>query len=172
MIEFHVVWRKIVDFSLVANLNLVPFWTYPLIGRIKTSLWLDKSHLYLKRILLFFIFRYEIMNGFHKINCPSSKCLSRGSFFLEEIKGFVKEDIFKKHLEFRQNFEISQDPNQAWCPKPNCNTVCLKYSSFFCCPKCNGEFCPDCMYVWHPSETCQEYGKKKLKKNFTNTLKI
>ena len=57
-----------------------------------------------------FLYRYEIMKGTYKINCPATKCLLNGTFLLEEIENIAGEYFFKKHLSFRQNLEIGK-PN-------------------------------------------------------------
>ena len=101
------------------------------------------------------------MNGAYKITCPASKCPIEGSFSLEEIQTIVGKDLFEKHMGFRLDTEIAQDSKRAWCPNPDCNTICLKYSLFFCCHKCNEEFCLKCLNTWHPSLTCEEYGNNK-----------
>ena len=107
--------------------------------------------------------RYQIINGAYKITCPDAKCSRKGCFSLNEIVDFVGKDLFEKHMKFRLDTEVAQDSKKAWCPKPDCNTVCLTYGAFFYCPQCQENFCKVCLNIWHGPLTCEEYGKNFFK---------
>lgn len=108
---------------------------------------------------LFEYLKFEIMKGTYTITCPDIKCPNRESFDLEEIEQIAGNYLFQKHKKFRLDSKIAQDSNKAWCPKPDCETICVKNEPFFFCPKCNYEFCNQCQNVKHSFMTCEEYGK-------------
>ena len=89
------------------------------------------------------------------------KCPKNGTFDLMEIEDIVGKDLFEKHAEFCLNVEIGLDSKRAWCPKPDCNTVVngKGLKTQFVCTKCEFEFCSLCFGTWHPSQSCEDYGR-------------
>ena len=116
--------------------------------------------LYCKECLFEYL-KFEIMAGAYEITCPDAACSKKGIFDLLAIEDIVGQELFKKHIEFRLNVDISLDSKRVWCPKPDCNTVVSGngLDPQFVCTKCEFEFCSLCFGAWHPSQSCEDYGK-------------
>ena len=101
------------------------------------------------------------MVGAYKITCPDAACSKKGIFDLLEIEDIAGQELFEKHIEFRLNVDISLDSKRVWCPKPDCNTVVktIGLKTNFLCGKCEFEFCSLCLDAWHPTLSCEDYGK-------------
>lgn len=58
--------------------------------------------------------------------------------------------------------EVHLDPQRAWCPAADCQTVCRIAASQAGapvpveCPACHLTFCSSCKEAWHPQHLCQE----------------
>ena len=98
--------------------------------------------------------RFQIKNGAYVISCLDSKCQQDGSFSWVEIEKLTDEEIFRKHKEFHLKKEVDLDPRRAWCPEPNCDTICkIEFDNpgwtFFSCQSCKNMFCSQCPRGWH-----------------------
>ena len=118
----------------------------------------------------------EIMSRKQEITCPDPLCRNKGIILFQEIKKLVPLTTLKKYEEFLLSYKVAQDDNLTWCPAPNCNTICSKYSkifffgnpSFMSCPTCQKDFCFDCSRYWHPNSTCEENTRKFLQCSLIN----
>ena len=82
--------------------------------------------------------------------------------------------LMARHRTFRLNREVSLDAGRAWCPSPDCDTVCQVGSGStksqlardrpragrgvaVRCPTCNTHFCSLCLCSWpHPGIACKQ----------------
>lgn len=118
-----------------------------------------------------------------QITCPSSDCPNSNSYLIpEQIEELVDKDTFKLYEKIKLDFEVHLDyPNRVWCPRPNCETVCVVSSTELNnlknleenylnknlneqkasrrvpvkCSKCNLTFCLHCRNDYHGSMPCQ-----------------
>ena len=131
---------------------------------------IEKCHCIYCKECLFEYLKFEIMTGAYKITCPDAKCTKYGIFDLLEIEGIAGKELLERHIEFRLDLEISLDSKRAWCPEPDCNTVChwvKGLKTHLVCSKCKFEFCSSCLDAWHSFLSCEDYGKFKCRLFFT-----
>ena len=97
----------------------------------------------------------EISRKTVRIKCPSLAC--KKVLKLEDIKPLASQDYFEKHKTDLEALKVVLDKNQAWCPAPDCSTVCqiTNGSTRGNCAKCAKEFCTQCRKDWHFETTCE-----------------
>ena len=109
----------------------------------------------------------EVTECAYDISCPDPLCEKQGVLQTSDLESAVSRDILDRHRANRLNTEVALDANRAWCPRPDCETIChvcdpqdKDAGASAQCPSCAKEFCAKCSANWHPGETCAQYGQK------------
>lgn len=122
------------------------------------------------------------------------RALTSGSngakFTPQEIKLLVGDEMYSLYKKYKLIMDVDEDPNRTWCPKANCDTICLitkpsvgrlpasaafsikltksaKVSltdgrSSFYCAKCNEVYCTLCRKKWHDKPLCKSSSEAEL----------
>eukprot|EP01103_Thecamoeba_quadrilineata_P001858 TRINITY_DN11720_c0_g1_i1.p1 TRINITY_DN11720_c0_g1~~TRINITY_DN11720_c0_g1_i1.p1 ORF type:complete len:468 (+),score=80.61 TRINITY_DN11720_c0_g1_i1:50-1453(+) len=98
------------------------------------------------------------------MNCPGFKQCGR-TYTDVQVSEHTSAELFKKYLSFRFVSALEKDPNNKWCPKPDCNTPIAvtdpKAPPHLTCPVCTYEFCYKCGKEWHEGKCKKEKLDKK-----------
>jgi hypothetical protein len=94
----------------------------------------------------------QISNGIVNISCPNITC----NVFCtnDEIERITESHTFVRFVKLSINTQVATDSTRAWCPTPDCNTICdimdasssggrFKTEKYCKCPKCQFEFSPE-----------------------------
>ena len=91
---------------------------------------------------------FNITNGkVNKIKCADSSCPAE--YNREDIRKFGSQEIFQKYLKFKENIDVSTNPNLKWCIRPDCNRFLKKGKNNRANCECGYEMCFKCGQVWH-----------------------
>ena len=101
----------------------------------------------------------EILAGSYNISCPDPACAREGQLSLTEVEQLAETQpgLAQRHRHCRLETEVRLDPGRAWCPAPDCETVCHLCpgtSHPVTCPACHTQFCSLCRLAWLPGHTC------------------
>ena len=68
----------------------------------------------------------EILAGSYNIACPDPACAREGQLSLTEVEQLAENQpgLAQRHRHCRLETEVRLDPGRAWCPAPDCETVC------------------------------------------------
>lgn len=155
-------------------------------------------------------------NNLDALVCPDAKCpalkkLEKKKFFFkdhrnssyknrntngaakfasQEIQILAGEEVYSLFKKYKFIREVDEDPNRTWCPKANCDNICVitkpsvgrlpssaafsikltksarvsltdGRSSFFC-DKCNEIYCTVCRQKWHDTPVCKSSSEAEL----------
>lgn len=150
--------------------------------------------------------------------CPSLKKLEKKKFFIrdsrnssfkngynnggakfaaQEIQILAGEEMFNLYKKYKFIKEVDEDPHRTWCPKANCDSICVitrpsvkrlpstaafsikltksarvsltdGRSSFYC-SKCNETYCTVCRQKWHDTLPCKSSSEAELLMVMDNT---
>jgi hypothetical protein len=68
---------------------------------------------------------FNITNGkVIRIKCADTSCSAE--YTREDIRKFGSQEIFEKYLKFKENIDVSTNPNLKWCIRPDCNRFVMK----------------------------------------------
>ena len=101
----------------------------------------------------------EILAGSYNISCPDPACPREAQLSLAEVEHLVEPSLAERHRQARLDTEVRLDPGRAWCPGPDCQTVChlcpgTSQHHPAVCPSCQLQFCSGCLQPWQPGHTC------------------
>lgn len=123
--------------------------------------------------------------GQHKSSSSSNLVGDRNLdnvFSAQEVQLLVDEITFELFKKLKVEYEVDRDPCRVWCPKANCDTICvvtkptvtcvtdtnprartrtasdpLRMSGWpVYCSRCDKTFCNDCRKPWHSGFPCSE----------------
>jgi len=112
---------------------------------------------------------YEIQNGSYSISCPDPECPKKGTVSLALLSSLLPPSVLDTHRRHRLETEVSVDTMRAWCPAPDCHTVCHVCPSSIApvtCPECVTQFCSSCRSAWHPGLSCEEAGERLVSSEY------
>ena len=108
----------------------------------------------------------EILAGSYSISCPDPACPRESQLSLAEVERLVPPHLAERHRQARLETEVSLDPGRAWCPAPDCQTVCHVCpgpARPTTCPACGLQFCPLCLLPCQPAHSCLPQDSEQIK---------
>ena len=120
----------------------------------------------------------HVIQGFVPIDCKSSyhalteKFIVQGTIGLALLSALLPTSLLDTHRRHRLETEVSLDTGRAWCPAPDCQTIChvCPGPGAAClpvtCPTCVTQFCASCRSAWHPGLSCEEAGEKLVSSEY------
>ena len=94
----------------------------------------------------------------------------QGTISLKLLSSLLPPSVLDTHRRHRLETEVSVDTMRAWCPAPDCHTVCHVCPgpsiAPVTCPECVTQFCSSCRSAWHPGLSCEEAGEKLVSSEY------
>ena len=98
--------------------------------------------------------------------------LLQGTVSLALLTTLLPAPVLETHRRHRLETEVSLDTGRAWCPAPDCNTIChvcpdtCPPAQPVTCPTCVAQFCASCRSAWHPGLSCEEAGERLVSSEY------
>lgn len=101
------------------------------------------------------------------VDCPHQGCTEL--FCKEDLEELLTEDEFRRLQQLIFLTEVRQKPNARWCPRHDCETVCLINPSLpvvqsLKCATCQFSFCASCILPHEPRVSCRKAAQQACRR--------